>query len=200
MRKVKYTSEQLEEILDNVRVSTLMYCTRDGQVVSSLAEEYLNWINEYSKYCIPEMMEDWKLENRKIIYSPLVPNLECKDNPRVKELIIRNNWAITDNLDSFMYAGEVMKLYSETHSWEKVDELLKEQGHSGWSFSGLVNTMLKYSMIGVEFVDKYYPGKVNIDKDFRKMYNERKDYFLEREELNRRFVYTISRKCINYDK
>lgn len=197
MRKVKYTLEQLEEILDNVRVSTLMHCTKNGEIVSSLAEEYLRWINKYAKHCIPEMAEEWCLENRKVVYSPLVPNLDCKDDPRVKELIIRNNWKITDTLDSFIFAGELMEVYANTHSFEEVDKLLREQGHSGWSFSGVVNVMLKYSMIGVQFVDRYYPGKRNIDKDFRELYNERKNYFQQRDELNQRFVYVLSNKKRN---
>lgn len=189
-----YRLKQLEEVLDNVRTSTLMHCTNNGKIVSSYAEEYLRWIGEYSKYCIPEMVDSWNEENRKIIYSPLVPNPNYREDPRVRELIIRNNWKITDELDSFAYAGEIMKLYDETHSWEDIDKLLHEQGHTGWSFTGVVNTMLKYSMIGVQFVDKYYPGKRNIDPNFRKLYDERKNYFEMRNNLNKRLVYAISKK------
>lgn len=194
MRKVRYTLEQLEEVLDNVRTSTLMYCLRDGKVVSSYAEEYLRWINQYAKYCIPEMADVWKNENRKVVYSPLVVDPKFKDDPRVEILLAKNNWQITDILDSFMFAGELMEVYDNTHSWEEVDKLLEEQGHSGWTFTGVVNTMLKYSTIGVQFADKYYPGKRNIDSGFRKLYEERKAYFEERNNLNQRFVYALSKK------
>lgn len=194
MRQVRYTLEELEEVLDNVRTSTLLYCIMDGEIVSSYAEEYLMWINQYAKYCIPEMAEVWKDENRKAVYSPLVVDPKYKDDPQVAELLVRNNWKITDHLDDFIFAGELMEIYDKTHSWDEVDKLLKEQGHSGWSFTGVVNTMLKYSMIGVEFVDKYYPGKRKIDMDFRKMYDERKDYLEKKNNLNKGLVYSISKK------
>lgn len=143
----KYNSKQLEEILDEVRTCTLLFVTKNGKINCPSAEEYLTWINQYSKYCIPEMAEIWKETIRNLIYSPLVPKPQHQENSIVKEVIENNNYVIIDNLYNFMGAGKIMQTYNETKSWEKVDNVLKEQGHSGWTFSGLLNIMVQYSLI-----------------------------------------------------
>lgn len=131
MEKNKYNSKRLEEILDEIRVCTLLFVTRNGKIYCSGAEEYLTWINQYSKYCIPEMVERWKETIRKIIYCPLVFKPEHQDNPFAKDLIENNNYVIIDNLYNFMDAGKIMQTYNDTKSWEEVDKVVKEQGHSG---------------------------------------------------------------------
>ena len=190
----KYSSKELEEILDEVRASTLLYVTKNGKIDCPSAEQYLTWINEYSKYCIPEMAESWKECVRKIIYSTLVPKPEYKDNSTAKELIENNNYAIIDSLYNFMDAGRIMQTYNETKSWEEVNKVVEEQGHSGWTFSGLLNVMIQYSLIGVEFVDKYDPNRVKRDKDFKKIYNKSKKYVENRTNLNKRLVLALSKK------
>ncbi len=194
MEKNKYSSKRLEEILDEVRVCTLLYVTKNGKIDCLSAEEYLTWINQYSKYCIPEMAESWKENIRKIIYSPLVPKPKHQDNSSVKELIRNNDIAIIDNLYNFMDAGRIMKTYDDTKSWEEVDKVVKEQGHSGWTLSGLLNIMIQYSLIGVDFVDRYDPGRINRDKDFKKVYDISKSYVENRTELNQRLVFALSKK------
>lgn len=194
MEKNKYYSKQLEEILDEVRAYTLLFVTKNGKIDCPSAEKYLTWINQYSKYCIPETAESWKENVRKIIYSPLVPKTEHKDNPISKDLIRNNNYVIIDNLYNFMDAGKIMQVYNDTKSWEEVDKVLKEQGHSGYTFSGLLNVMIQYSLIGVEFVDRYDPNRIKIDKNFKRLYKKSKSYIENRTELNKRLVLTPSKK------
>lgn len=194
MEKNKYNSKQLEKILDEVRACTLFFVTKNGKIDCPSAEEYLTWINQYSKYCIPEMAESWKENVRKIIYSPLVPKPEHQDNPIAKDLINNNNYVIIDNLYNFMNAGKIMQVYNDTKSWEEVDKVLTEQGHSGYTFSGLLNVIIQYSLIGVEFVDKYDPNRIKRDKNFKKVYNQSKSYIENRTELNKRLVRALSKK------
>lgn len=194
MKKNKYNTKQLEEILDGVRACTLLFVTKNGKIDCPSAEEYLTWINQYSKYCIPEMAENWKETVRKIIYSPLVPKPEHQNNPITKDLIENNNYVIVDNLYNFMDAGEIMQTYNDTKSWEEVDKVIKEQGHSGYTFLGLENVMIQYSLIGVEFIDRYDYNRTKRDKDFKKLYNKSKSYVENRIALNKRLVLTLSKK------
>lgn len=167
---------------------------KNGKIYCSGAEEYLMWINQYSEYCIPEMVETWKEDIRKIIYSPLVSKLQNKEDLYVQELIENNNYEIIDNLYNFMDAGKIMQVYNDTKSWEEVDKLVKVQGHSGWTFSGLLTVMIQYSLIGVDFVDRYDTGRIKRDREFNKVYNDAKSYVNNRAELNKRLVYALSRK------
>lgn len=140
------------------------------------------------------MAESWKENVRKIIYSPLVPKPEHQDSLISKELIENNNYVIIDNLYNFMDAGKIMQTYNDTKSWEEVDKVLAEQGHSGWTFSGLLNIMIQYSLIGVNFVDRYDPDRIKRDKNFKKVYNTSKNYIENRIEVNKRLVLALSEK------
>lgn len=186
----------MEKILDEVRACTLLYVTKKGKIDCSSAEEYLMWINQYSQYCMPEMTKSWKETIRKIIYSPLVPKPQYQDNSITKELIENNNYVIIDNLYNFMNAGKIMQTYNNTKYWEEVDKVIKEQGHSGWTFSELLNIMIQYSLMGVDFVDRYDPDRIKRDKNFRKIYNKSKNYIEKRTELNKRLVLALSKKEI----
>lgn len=169
----------LNEILDEVRVCTLLCCTKNGEIYSASAEKYLKWLEEYTKFCIPEMVNEWKESTRKIVYSPLVPKQEARNNSRTKELIIYDNYRIIDELYNFMDAGKIMQTFDETHSWEKVRQVVREQGHSGFTFSGMAIVILKYSLIGVEFVDRFCSYIIK-DKELKKIYMKQKQYINKR--------------------
>lgn len=194
MGRNKYNSNMLEEILEEVRISALLFVTKDGKINCPSAENFLEWINEYSVYCIPEKKEAWKDEVRKLIYSPLVPKPGNQDNEFVKDIIKNNNYAIIDSLYNFMDAGRIMETFSATKSWEEVESVVSEQGHSGYTFSGLLNVLIEYAPFGVEFVDRYDQDRIKRDKNFKKLYNESKKYNEKRTELNKRLVQAIYNK------
>lgn len=73
--------------------------------------------------------------------------------------------------------------WNETHSWEDIDMVLEKQGHSGYTFSGLANMMIRYSDIGVEFVDKYCPTRLKRDDGFAELYNEAKAQLKQDEDI-----------------
>lgn len=192
MTNEKYNSQKIREILSEIRVCTLLSCTNDGKVYSSSAEEYLEWLGEFTKYCIPEMKNDWMDTIRKIIYGVLVIKPKFDDDPDIQEVIRNNEYAIIDHLYDFMNAAEIMKVYDETHSWDSVNEVLREQGHSGWTFSGLSNIMIKYSLIGVDFIEKFDSDRISRDKNFREYYNKAKEYLVARQTLNKKLILAIS--------
>jgi len=193
MDKNKYNSKRLEEILDDVRFSTLMYITKKGKIHCSTAEEFLTWINQFSHYCIPEMAELWNQSVRNLIYSALVPRPQYQDNCCAQSLIENNNYVIIDHLYNYMNAGQIMKTYNDTKSWQEVDKVIEEQGHSGWTLSGLLNIMVQYSLIGTDLVDKYDTTKNQRDHNFQKMYDKSKNYTKLRKDLQKRLVLAISK-------
>lgn len=196
--QVNYNTEKLKDILSNVRICTQLYCTVNGKIHSIEAESYLSWINEYSKYCLPEMVNSWQEVTRHLIYSPLVLRPGVEVTPEIKTMIDINEYNIIRDLYDFMNAGKIMQVYDETASWEEVDKVLNEQGHSGYSFSGLSNMMILYSPIGVDFIERYEPSRIKRDKEFKKYYDKAKEYNANRKELNKRLVYALSKK-INYN-
>ena len=168
----KYNYDKIKEILNEIRHSTLLCCTKNGKIYSSSAEEYLKWLGEFAKYCLPEKVEEWNENIRKILYSVIVPKHKFKDDPHVKRIVESNEYAIIDSLYNFMNAAEIMETYDKTNSWECVREKIKEQGHTGFTFSGLSNVMIEYSKIGVEFIENLDPDRINRDESFKKYYTK----------------------------
>ena len=192
MESKKYNPQKISEIINDIRICTLLYCTKNGKVYSSSAEEYIKWLGEFSKYCIPEMKNDWMDTIRKIVYGVVVTKPKFSDDPAIQEIIRNNEYAIIDNLYNFMNAAEIMKVYDETHSWECVNYIVKKQGHSGWTFSGLSNTLIQYSLIGVDFIEKFDPNSINRDKDFKEYYNKTQEYITTRQVLNKNLIQAVS--------
>ena len=192
MESKKYNSQKISEILNDIRICTLLYCTKNGKVYSSLAEEYIKWLGEFNKYCIPEMKNVWIDTIRKIVYSVVITKPKFTDDPDIQELIRNNEYAIIDNLYNFMNAAEIMKAYDETRSWECVNYIVKKQEHSGLTFSVLSNILIQYSLIGVDFIEKFDPNRISRDKDFKEYYNKAQEYIITRQTLNKKLIQAIS--------
>jgi len=197
--ELKYNSAAIKDILNEVTICTQLFCTKNGEIYSTSAEEFLEWINEYTKYIIPEKVDTWKKVTRKCIYSPLVLKHDIEITKPIQRLIESREYAIIDNLFNFIDAGEIMKTFDETKSWDEVYKVLQEQGHSGWTFSGVLNVMINFSSLGVEFVDRYAPYKLDRDEGCKELYEEMKDYNNKRNELNYRLV-KVLKKRIDIDK
>ncbi len=194
MEKTRYDFD-IRRILNEIRICTWLQCTDNGKIYSPSAEEYLSWLGQFKKYCIPEMASEWEITIRKIIYSTVVLKAQFKDDPRAQEIIDDDDCSIINSLHHFMDAGEIMKIYDETHSWEEVYELLQDQMHTGSTFSGLSDVIIQYSLIGVDFIDRFDSDRVVRDREFRKNYNKSKKYINSRQELNKRLIRALSPKC-----
>lgn len=192
-----YTIKDLENILGDVKMCMALYCTKNGETNSSFAENYLNWLNQYTRYCIPERIHEWRKCTKEILYSPLVLKYHLEETPKIKAKIKARDYFIIDTLYNFMNAGEIMEAYNETHSWESIDEILEQQGHTGYTFSGLTNVMIHFSLLGPEFIERYDPNRLNRDEDFKKEYEEAKAYLKERKNLERRLIYALKHRDVN---
>ncbi len=188
----KYDLQKIREILDEVRVCTLLCCTQNGKVYSPAAEEYIKWLEGFAQYCIPEMKNNWGDTIRKIIYSVAVAKPQFDNDPDIEKAIFDNENAIIDSLYNFMNAAQIMKIYDETHSWKYVGDMLKEQGHSGWTFSGLANILIQYSLMGVDFIEKFDPNRIKRDNNFKEYYYKASEYITARQTLNKKLVQIIS--------
>lgn len=173
MTKYKYGSKELKEILDDVRMCKMLCCTKDGKVYSLKAEEYLLWMNEYAKYCLEDMQDIWKKDVKTIVYGPLILRPEFRDDPDGLALIKNNTSVIIDTLFDFMNTGLIMQVFDETSSWEEVERMLDEQGHSGSTLSSLENMMIKYASIGTDFIEHVDPNRITRDKKFKKIYEKK---------------------------
>lgn len=190
----KYTTKDLKVVLSDVRMCTLLYCTNNNKVVSALAEGYIDYMNEFGRYCMPEKRNDWNEKIREIVYAPIVLKPNTEVSSELSKMVIAKDYAIIDSLFNFMNAAEIMKEYSETHSWERIDEIMEKQGHTGFTLSGLENIMLLYSNIGVEFVDRYDSSRIKRDKDFKEEYERIKISMIYRNVLNKRLINALSNK------
>lgn len=175
MEKVMYGTQQIKDILREVVICTRLSCTKNGKVYSPKAEEFLQWINEYTKYCIPEEVENWKRITRELIYSPIALKLDSMATCEIQRLIDSKEYQIIDDLFNFINAGVIMEMYHTTHSWDEVSDVITKQGHTGWTFSGLCNKILQFSIYGTEFIDKYYPDRINRDEEFKRVYMKAKN-------------------------
>lgn len=194
MESKKYGYQEIKDILEEVRICTLLCCTDGGKVYSSSAEEYIQWLEQFAKYCIPEMANEWKERIRTIIYSVIAVKPKYENDPSIKREIRNNEYVIIDSLYEYMNAAEIMEAYDKTKSWEYVNQILSEQGHTGWTLSGLSNIMIQYSLIGVDFIEKFAPNRISRDSKFKKRYKQAKEYLENRQELNKRLTYALSYK------
>ena len=162
----------LEEILAEVRLNIQK---SNGEITKiKKAEEYIDYMDKYKKLCIEEKQEDWTNSIARLIYSPIVLNKGIKYTPHIDRIVNSTDIEIIDELESFMNASKVMKIYNETKSWDKVDMLLKKQRHSRYSFECMIEVLIEYSPIGVEFIDRYDKNIIKNNLEFGRLYEESK--------------------------
>ena len=182
--KKEYTSEDIKNILENVVLYTQFYITKNGKICVPEAEELINWLNSFTKYCFPFKYDDWEKNIRKLVYEePEIPRPGVKITKELQDYLDNDKESIIQALYHYIDAAEIMDIYAKTKSWEKVTKTLKNQGHSGYTFSCLKDILLDYSLIGVEFINRFDPNLINRDKERKKVYLERKSY-LEQLENN----------------
>lgn len=150
-----YDGINFKAVLDSVRTAKVFSIEIEGKLYSVEAEKYLKWINQYSLYCDKEKREAWRKITREIIYGARVVGPQVKDDMKRYQLLESNNLEIEAAIYHFVNAGQVMKIYQETGSWEMVDDELKKQGHTGATFTSLINVLLQFSNFGAEFIERY---------------------------------------------
>jgi len=188
MQKLKYGINEIEKILQDITTSTLEKKTKDGKIYSSLAEEFLDWINEYTKYCIPEQVDNWKKIIRETIYSHYVSR---QKNDACTRLINDSEDHIIYILYSFMYAGEIMRIYNETKSWDEVKKITDQITYEYEKTSDIIIQFFPY---GAEYIDRFDWHRYNRNNELKQKYMEAKQAQEQRQNLNQRLVNTLSKR------
>ena len=170
----KYSYQDIKEVINDVRICSMQKKTKNSKIYSLKAEEFIDWMSEYSKYCALDMQEKWNNCVRELTYNILIPKNAYVTNDKVKEILKYSDYSWIDKIYNFVDAGDVMKVYSETNSLEEVYKVLKEQGHSGYTFSGMSIVVMAFSTFGVEFIDRFDATRPKRDEKFAKMYNQAK--------------------------
>lgn len=187
----KYSSKDIEKIILEVRNCILLYCTVDGKINCLSAEEFINYLSEYAKYVIPEKRQEWCDLIRAIIYNVKAVK-PCDLSPEIENLIKMSDEKIINELFYFIWVAEIMEAYDECHNINDAVKQLEKQGHSGWSQSGVLHEVLRFSMFGPEFVNAIDPNRIKRNKGFKHEYLETKEYFEMRKCLLQRFVNVIN--------
>ncbi len=195
-----YSSEEINEILEDVKTCAQLFCTKNNRVYSDMAEEFINRMGEYAKYCYPEMASRWEHKIRENIYGPLVPRGLMPINDIIEGTIRTRKMAIIDTLFNFINAGEIMRSYDETRSWEEIDKVLDSQGHTGSTFAALISLLILYWPGGVAFADRYDPTRIDVNEKFKIDYEQAKEYQMVRANFNSRLIRCLKKKGENYEK
>lgn len=126
-----------ENAIRDVKMSKLLFITKDGKFISYIANDYIEKMAKYSAYC-KEEQENWTIIIKHLIYM-------------AGEV---DDYTLLSELHSYEYAGELFEHMANGESWEEVRQLVHEQGNSGMSISLLGQIMLKYSPEGITFVEE----------------------------------------------
>lgn len=192
MKKLKYSIKEIEEILSEITINTQSNHKNDGNQHSKLTEEFLEWINGYNKYCIPEEVQNWKKITKETLYSQLV--LKTSEyNSKTEALMDNSKDEVIDNLLGFMYAGEVMKLYDETKSWYEVKQLI-DSIYSSFVFIKMSDILLQFWTYGAEFIDRFDYFRIDHNKNLKEIYDKTKQLQEKRNQLNSRLINALSNK------
>ncbi len=113
---------------------------------------------------------------RDLVYNPKVLKPGVTITKELKAYLDYDKDCIIRALYHFIDAAEVMETYATTKSWEEVERTINNQGHSGFTFSCLRDVLLDYSIMGVEFIDRFDPDSISTDDERKKAYIERKAY------------------------
>lgn len=157
-----YGLKELKDILGSIIKNQIV-----GDVNLREAEEFLAWLNTYTKYCFLEQKEKWQRITRETLYQELNPAYQVPN-------IWSNIYYRIEILHDFMNAGEIMQVFDEAKSWEEVDKILDKEGYPDDAITRLTNLLITFWPHGVEFVDRYLKDRLEQDKKFLENYENAK--------------------------
>lgn len=177
-RLKEYSYTRLQEIINKVRMSLRLHIQKHNKPYCHEAEGFIQAVMAYSPLLIPERIKHFELVLRRYVYGLVELPEKLNENElqgRTFEQFEKlDTLSVVNDLYQYIDTCKVLKTWNDTHSWEEIDKVLHKQGHSGYSFSGVANMMLKYSDIGVEFIDRYCPDRIERDSNFAEIYNNTK--------------------------
>ena len=139
----QYTAEDLfeptaENAIRDMTMSKLLFLTKNGEVYSSTANEYIEKMLAYATYCKKEEANNWIKTIKSLIFHAGETNDEY----------------ILCELRSKEYAGIIMEQLANGKTMDEIKQIVREQGHSGFTISLLGQNMIMYSPYGLEFAEQ----------------------------------------------
>lgn len=122
----------------DMKMSKLLFITKDGKFCSYIAKDYIEKMAKYSVFCKEEEQENWTKTIEQLIYMAG----QVDDDSLLSELY------------SFENSAEIMELISNGSSWEDINKFTHKQGYSGITISSLGQRMLQFSPDGINFVEE----------------------------------------------
>lgn len=146
-----------ENAIRDMKMSKLLFITKNGKFISYIANDYIKKMSKYSIYCKEEEQDNWTNTIEKLIYM-------------AGEV---DDYSIESELHAYEDAGKIMEHIGNGKSWEEISKLTHEQGHSGMSISLLGQTMLNYSPEGITFAEEVIGSEwikllTNLNKAYKK--------------------------------
>ena len=175
------TEVNKENALYDMRISMDLCLTKNGKFYSMIANQYRDMMCEYGIYC----KDDEALDKWAKLCQELIDSISSSSDVE----FLYNAWMVEA-------AAKLMHAMSEENiDWNRVREIISDQGHTGGTMSQVSQMLLEYSPHGVEFVERFVKPRsiFNSMTNLRKAYNKekrklRKKEKEERSELGSRLV------------
>ena len=127
----------IENVLRNVKVSKLLFLTKNGKWYCPMAEEYIEDMEKYSEYCVPKKQNGWNKLIRKTVYG----TGQLSDQDYIKYLL------------AFEMSGRVMKAHAEGKTWEEIKEMVESVDPDDELLAYIESILLDFSSIGEEYTN-----------------------------------------------
>lgn len=136
-----FVKKMFEPTIDNairdMRMSKLLFLTKDNKFYSSIANEYMRDKEKFLPFIIEEKQKEFMTT-----YTQIFQEVGVVDDTEIALRLL--NWE---------HSGDVMMLLNADTDWNSVDELLHLQGHTGGTMSCLASKILYFSPYGLDFIE-----------------------------------------------
>ena len=138
-----FVKKMLEPTIDNairdMRISKLIFLTKDNKFYSSIADEYMKDKEKFLSFIIEEKKEEFMTT-----YTQIFQEVGIADDTEIAARLL--NWE---------QSGDVMMLLNADTDWNSVDKLLHSQGHTEVTMNSLALKIRHFSPYGLDFIKHY---------------------------------------------
>ena len=153
----KLLEPTIENVIRDMKISKLIFLTKDNKFYSSIANEYMRDKEKFLPFIIKEKQKEFIAK-----YAQVFQGVGIVDDSDIA-------WS----LQSWEHSGNVMMLLNANTDWNAVDDLLHLQGHSGGTMNCLASKVLYFSPYGLDFIEHIW-GVEERDEFLKGIYNQKK--------------------------
>ena len=170
-KSVKTDEELVQELFEvnsenavrSMKMSKLLFLTKNGKFYSMISDEYIEKMSKYAVYCKEEEKDNWTQTIKELIYHAG----EVSDD------------YILCELRSKEYAGSIMEKLANGETMDNIQQIVADQGHTGFTISLLGQNMINYSPYGLDFAEQVIGtyatnSKTELCKVYKKELKKRK--------------------------